>query len=594
VSDWSVVPDSSADWTVVRAPASPLIDGKAHPSSRRAAAGMSPGPREYSDEELGIDSGPQTVVTANHPEGELYKFGPAGPVHSMVDRYSLGAYGAALRLAKRIDEATGTQGGASAQALSDIEGYRATHPDVAAFTDAPAYIGAPTSAVAHGMERALPEVAHPLARAAKATLASGGTGAVIGGTEATMAGGDLNDVERAAEAGGIGGLMGGAAVATPLSLTNMAARAVLGSRGGQARQFLQGHGVEVGPTTPGRGGPMDTMATKGTSDADIGIQESVSARKGLGMLREDNRGIRAGIGIAKNRVADTPEAATTQDVTDIVAKMNEAASKIGVNDSVATKLKNEIGRITEAQGVGFNPDTDNYLLSQTEINDLRAKLMNMGGVGKSTDAKLRPLADAAMALQAITSEGPYADVNQRFEAEYARHGRAREQIGLSPTPSKKPGYSKQEISTVKNLIGRAGQNIKTSGSQKPELDAFKAENPDIGEEFARPEILRKRADIGFSLLPKRHGGLTERLGSGIGGLATVEAITHALSSGHFDLKTAAAAGALGLTMQNLPALEARLLYGPAAATAGLLQLEEPAILGAVPYLQAARNTMEKR
>ena len=226
-------------------------------------------------------------------------------------------------------------------------------------------------------------------------------------------------------------------------------------------------------------------------------------------------------------------------------------------------------------------DTDNYKLSETELNKLRRRLDKVAKTGESTAGDLQPLKDAANMVRQLVDQGPYADVNKQFSDEFTRYQTARSQLGINPKPTK-PGEAKGAVSTVKNLIGREGQNTITAGGQRQAFEDFKGNNPDIADEFARPEILRKRADISFHLLPQKHGGLIERTGSGIGGLATAEGIMHALGHGHFDLGNAAAAGALGLTLQNLPAIQARLLYRPAQTSL----LAAQALLGDIPQLAA--------
>lgn len=271
------------------------------------------------------------------------------------------------------------------------------------------------------------------------------------------------------------------------------------------------------------------------------------------------------------------------DVSDVVSKMREVADGIGVHDAQRAQLQNEIAAITKRQGADFNPETDNYFLSESDVNELRGKLDRLGKVGESTDAKLRPVQQAAHELRKITEAGPYGDVNRQFAEEYARHGRAREQLGLQPKTTKSR-TTKAEVSQVRNLITRNGQNTVTAGGQEPDLEAFRRENPNIAPETFKPELLRKRADISFHLLPQRHGGFIERTGNV--GLAApfIEAALHAAGHG-LGIGPTAGSVAAGLALQNLPAIQARLLYGPALSA----QAAEPLILGEIPLLAAARN-----
>lgn len=529
----------------------------------------------------------------------------SGAGNSLVDAATAGGYTGLLEAAANASRhpivsripGMGAVGDVADDVLGDVHRYRRDMPVAASITDVPAYLEGATvpGKVASGVFEALPEVETLGGRAAKAVVGGGATSALLSGANAAFHGASPQEFIEDVGRGGAVGTVGAAALAVPASMASAAAQAILNSKGGRTRQFLESKGVEVGPTTPGRGGRMDTMATRGTSDADIGIQESVSARKGLKMLRDESRANRAPIGADKARIEESGQGAGLHEVDDIVVKMRDAASRIGADDRAASALQSELRRIEEAQGQGFNPDTDGYFLSETQINDLKAKLDRLGGTGESADVRLKPLRDAAAQLRKITDVGPYADVNKRFADEYARSGRAREQLGLS-AKSKKAKDAKGEISTVKNLIGRAGQNTITAGGQRPELEAFRAENPAIAQEFDRPEILRKRADISFHVLPQKHGGLIERgtsaVGSGLMGGALAESLLHAISTGHLSPGQMAAAASLGFTMRNLPALSARLAYGPALAA----QAAEPLILGEVPMLAAARNAypMEER
>ncbi len=519
----------------------------------------------------------------------------AAPVNSLVDRATFGGYGAALHGATRLNEATGTTGPTLAsRTLEGIDRYRQEAPTLSRYTDAPAYFAAPAKAIAGGVERLLPQVANPLARAARATLASGGTGALMGGTEAAFNGEGLGEGAADAARAGAAGLLTGAAVAAPLSLSSLAARAVIGSRGGQARQFLEGKGVEVGPGTPGRGGPMDTMETRGTSDADIGRQAEVSARKGIDMLNEEQRGVQGALGRRIGSIAESPEGAQLRDVSSLVANAEAALHEFGTNPQAKSAIEDFLATTRAKQGQHFNPDVDSYFLTESDLNAARRDLDTAARTGLSNAAQFHPLREAANEARSMVNEGPFKEANADFSLEARRYQKSRRLLGLAER-NQKPEEPDAAVNKVKNLITRRGQNTVTSGGQEDRLRRFENRHPDIAEEFARPEILRKRADISLHLLPQRHGGLIDRTGSAIGGAAALEALAHAASAGHVDPSKVAAAALLGLGTQNINAINARFLYGPAQEA---LRLERPLFedvpLGGAALIGAARNSMEKR
>jgi hypothetical protein len=583
VSDWEVVPEAS-EWSIVEDDEGPPIwldkDKFRAAKEREANKYKSSGGLSALPEDLRAmmpqDMDPGTAVSA--------------PLLSMADRASFGLLRSGLRGATRINEATGTTGPTLAsRSLKAIEDYRHQAPTVSQYTDIPAYFTAPARALAGGIERALPHVATLPGRVAKATVAAGGTNAVMSGAEAANRGATISEVGEEALHGGGTGMVLGAGLATPLSLAGMAARAILGSRGGQARRFLESKGAEVGPGTPGRGPVIDTMATRGTSDADIGLQAEVSAKRGLDMLNEEKRGALGAVGRKIGRVAKSPEAARLNDASGIVADMEAALDDIDISPQSEQSLRSAIEKVRKAQGEGFNPETDPYLLSEADINKLKRRLDRAGKTGLSTDEATSPIRRAANETRAIVNEGPFAEANAEYARESKRYQESRKLLGINERP-KTPEESQAATSKVKNLITRRGQNTVTAGGQEDKLAQFESRHPDIADEFARPEILRKRADISFHLMPQKHGGLIDRTGSAIGGAAALEALSHLIGSGHISPGKMAAAAALGLTTQNINAINARLLYSPALEA---LRLEEP-ILGSVPQLQAARNSMEQR
>lgn len=584
--------DPLAAYISQKSPAPPVSANPASPEGRRFAAGKPPlprsmtGPADVSDVTI-----PQEFVPPNiGGAAARIRLGLPqlpGVINSALDRATFGGLTGVMRLSDKINTATG-RNPLYAPALADIEQYRVEHPLVSGWTDAPAYFTGPTNKVVQGAdavvraaESKLPAIVKSAMNAvprqaavARNLVTAGGAGATIGGANALTAGEPGAVPEAMAE-----GAQGAAALSVPLSVgaaaVGGAGRAITESRGGKARQYLESQGVEVSPTTPGRGGPMQSMVTTGTSDADIGAQGEASAKRGLGMLKEEKGAILGALGRRIGRVAETPQAAQMRDVTDVVTQMRDAVNELDTTPQARAAMGDLLQSVEAKQGAGFNPDTDNYLLSETDLNKLRRGLDRYAKTGTSTDASLGPLKSAAHETRSMVSEGPFADVNADYSKESKHYQASRRLLGINERP-RTPDETQAAVNKVKNAIIRRGQNTVTAGGQEGNLAEFEARHPDIGQEFAKPEILRKRADISFHLLPQ-HGGLIDRM-----------------TGGHRHA-AALLAGSIGgvtgivppLVMSNLPAIQARLLYGPALAA----QAAEPMLLGEVPQI-AARMMLE--
>lgn len=500
-----------------------------------------------------------------------------GPLNSMVDRYTLGAYGGALRGLSSLGEAANRAFGSDKESvfrapLRGMENYREfAHPITQALTDAPAYAAeGPLTALAGGLGRAAETAFRgPVLRTLATSL---GTSGIASASHAASEGGGPADIARAGiEGGAIGGAVGGGLAAAARGAQGLG-RMVTESRGGKARQLIEKHG---GTVSPGGVELQGDYVTKGTSDADIGAQAEASANKGLGMLRTEERAVKGAAGRQIGRVGESPAAGELVDVTDVMANMRAAAEDLGTDTGTAQKLHDAIGKIERQQGADFNPDTDNYFLTQNDANKLRRSLGRSGKSGISTDEKLNPLQRATSQVKDIVDQGPFAEANAEFAKEAKNYQQSRKLLGIAERP-KTPDESQAAISKVKNLITRRGQNTVTAGGQEGRLAEFEAKHPDIAQEFIKPELLRSKADISFHVLPQ-HGGLIQR---GIGA-----ALLHGLpqvAAGFTHSPGATAATLAGtLALQNAPAIAARFLYGPALSAQNIapLLLEAP-ILGA--------------
>lgn len=515
-------------------------------------------PREYSDEQLGLDSGPvkgKSVFGDISPSERLYNSGTA--VNSAIDRYSFGALGAVGRL-------LGDPGGIN----EGIEGYRAANPVLSGVTDAPAYLAeGPVRALAEGVDRLVPQAASGIGKLARSAT-TGGIGA--GGTAALQSAVHGDEPKQIAKNAGEATL-GGVGLGTGLGLLGRAGTAVMGSRGGQARQFIEQHGGEVSPLSSGKGKPYEQMDVSGTTDADIGAQAASSAEKGLGMLNQEKKGVLRSLGGTMSRINASPEGQQPRDVSSLIPQIQDALGEIDIASATEGDLQGAMAKIAAKQKPGFNPDTDPYMLSEADLNKLRRRLDRSARTGTSNDAALGPLKNAANEARSMVDEGPYKDANARYAKESNSFRESRRLLGISERP-RTPGEPKTAVDKVANLITRRGQNTVTAGKQEGDLAAFEQKHPEIGAELAKPGLLRKKADISFHVLPQRHGGLIDRTGSTVGAAATLDALASTMGHGHVSPAKLALGVAGGLTLQNLPAIQARMLYpGAKLAASGEAQ-----------------------
>src|SRR5688572_20338980 len=201
-----------------------------------------------SQEQVARDLNPRNIY---NPDFAEYL---ANPITSAVDRTTAGGLGALLRGAVDINQATGTtEPTLASRSLEGMEDYRRANPVASQYTDIPGYLnpaGAP-SRIAHGFSslarKALPGFAGTLGAAAA-------TGETLSGLDAMSQGDDdpMSILERAGSGGGAAlALVPGMAGAG--KLIGATGRAIQGSKGGKARQFLEQHGEDVGPRMQGMG-----------------------------------------------------------------------------------------------------------------------------------------------------------------------------------------------------------------------------------------------------------------------------------------------------------------------------------------------------
>lgn len=383
-----------------------------------------------------------------------------------------------------------------------------------------------------------------------------------------------------------GGALGGGVVGAGLGALGPLGRAVMSSKGGAARQFIEDRGGSVGPTTPGKGGPFDSMVTQGNTDADIGQQAAASADQGLDMLKAERESKLRPIGRQMEAIDNSAAGRAKVDVTDLVTKLEDARDSLKTTPDMRAKLTDQLALITKNQKPGFNPQVHNFELSESDVNAVKRMLATAGKVGKSTDATLIPAQQAASTARDLVDQGPYAQPNAQYAAESNRMRESRRLLGINERPMT-PEETRASVDKVKNRIVRRGQNTVTAGGQDADLEEFEQRHPDIGLELSKPALLRKKADLSFSLFPKAHGGLIDRTGSGVATAAAMDAVASLMGHGYSSPAKALTTAGLALALKNMPAIQGRLLY-PAAKG-----LADGSASKLIPLFAAARAAQER-
>lgn len=618
-----------------------------------APVNLHPRSESASDAELGID---ETHDQAVHklvadmmpPEPKLNP----GALNSLVDRGTFGAFGATLR-------ATGDVG----HAASGMDKYRAEHPVLSEITDAPAYLAeGPVQAIAKGVDALLPRVANPIAKIARTGLSTAATTGLQGGTDAASHGAGLGDSLRAGVRAAGSGLVGGTAMGAGTELLARGGTAVMNSRGGRARKFIEDNGGTVGVTSPGKGQPFDEMVTRGTTDADIGRQSVASAEKGLSMLNPKHAARLAPSGELMSRLDRSPagEEPRIEGIEPLYSTLNEEVNKVGAPPRTESTLgwaldemdKADAGRfrgqpeirkpiVTRARStddpmaaleavIGRPLDRaspaeiqqafktlrenerladaavragkpipervtqeaiapDPRSLKESELNRIRRGVSERGNVGTSVSGKDAGPREAAAMLRDLVNQGPYAEANREYAKGSFSNQKERRLLGITERRAG-PQETNATVEKVANLIGRRNQRTITAGKGIDRLEQFDRRQPEVGREFAKPAMLRAKGDLSFGMLPVSHGGMIDRLAS-VGGTGAVLNMA-ASALGHGAISPLKTMGLLGsaLTLRNAPAIQGRLLYGPAK---GALEGEGD-LLKLIPLLNAARHQETNR
>lgn len=274
----------------------------------------------------------------------------------------------------------------------------------------------------------------------------------------------------------------------------------------------------------------------------------------------------------------------------ILGRRLDQASPAEVQDAFRTLKANErladdalrAGKPVPDQQVQPEIPADPRTLKESELNSIRRGVSERGQIGKSVEGSHATERDAAGMLRDMVNEGPYREVNRDYSRAAFTNQKDRRLLGIAEN-RKGPQESRATVDKVANLIGRQGQQTITAGKSIDRTAQFKARNPEIGREFAKPSMLRAKGDLSFGVLPREHGGLIDRASSAVGGGVGVGLLMHAL--GHPSGANLGAV-ATALALRNAPAIEGRLL-APAAKYAA-----EGHFLRLNPLFQAVRARKE--
>lgn len=526
MSDWEVVPQAESDWAVVQGgepeeggPESFLSPETFKPSKGQRKFKNQTGPIEQVRETTRHEKTKYPTETADIL---------AAPGLSMFDRLTLGGLTGTMRLSNQINQEAGKEP-VFQRPLEAIEGYRANSPTLSQYTDIGGYLTGGPRAIASGVERIIPQVANPAAQAARATVAAGASSALTAGAESATRGDDTGEFLRETGRGAAGGIAVGAPLSAASALMGAGARAVLGSKGAKAREYLESRNQPL--TAPDTSDAAIGAAAQRTDEA---VKNRLQAYRGEVATQPYLEALDA----IPQSLADQPV-----NVTPIYRDLALAA-----NDPTNLRVADKLNLLVNMLG-------DRPLMTQQELNGLRQSLAGIAGVGETTAGKMAPLRRAYESVKALVDRGPYAEANRRFSGGIRDFDESLDMVGLrSTTNPDEPIAGNLRVASQ-----RQGQNTVTAGAdtERLDIDAFKAKHPELANVVDAPEILRNQGDLAFHAGPQGHGGLIERLTSSL----PLPAVITAAALGH-GWKGAAAAAAMA-AYANRNAIAGRVLYNPA-------------------------------
>lgn len=371
-------------------------------------------------------------------------------------------------------------------------------------------------------------------------------------------------------------------------LAGAAGRGVVNSRGGKARQFIESRGGKVGVADSGSGKPFETVIDdQGTKLGDLppddrGIGEA-SRSTAVHVLKDldDKFFENYGNPHSQNRarIAESPAGQARRDTTDVYMELKDLSRSARLNPSEQKAIKTllegmetgQYGRVTAVKGPDGKP-LITHKMTETELNDFRGMLQRMGNVGSAHPSSVPEdmIADVAGTVKGKVDEGPYAETNAFYNKGKSQLESSRNQLDLSSRPShsldparpapEAEGVSEPEVTKVANLLSRDKQTTVTAGVRNAKkVERFRQNHPQYSGELDKPELVRSKADLTFTAAGKKHGGLIDRMhplaGAGVG-LGMMPFVAD-------DAKAIIGGIASQLVLQNLPAINGRLLFNPA-------------------------------
>lgn len=432
--------------------------------------------------------------------------------------------------------------------------------------------------------------ANALGRVAAASGA-GAAGGGIGSMTADALQGDFSGMlDRAKTAAGVGAIFSGAPAAAGEAAQGVG-RAVVNSKGGQARQLIESEGGNVGPLTSGNKGPFapgGRLEGRKPNSRDIGTVSRESAVNILNRTEGDlSEALASPLGKKASLDAENKGHIV---VNDLVGEMQKLHGSEVLSDGEAGIVEGWLRRLDKYAVKVDGEPTGVYAMPPKKLNEFRTMLD--GATGTGTDpgtvakAKMQGVAGAARTL---VDQTDYAGPNKQIHEARNQYEGARRllrigdsQAGGAKTPE---GLPRGEVERVTQMMARQGQHTTTAGGQNASVDEGAAvpgqarENLDqLAEQFPQhktdvrmPQVLDAKGDLQFRMLPRTDsGGLMEKLRSGapaaLAGLAAGGGT--GIAAGH-PLLSALLGGATMGAVNSAPAIQGRLLYTPARATAAL-------------------------
>lgn len=335
------------------------------------------------------------------------------------------------------------------------------------------------------------------------------TGAVVG-TAGTAAGSAAQAGTEAVTSGHADEAFGRAkeAATSPWNLLGTVAGAAGGKLAARRAtnpdvRFLEERGVEVGPTTPGRGGAMDDpLVQEGITEGRVTEagrgRTAKAAQEGAASALEARETAASGkraTDVAAMEAAGGGQKAV--DITNIYDKATDMLLDRRLTSDVKARIQKEILDDLEQWKVtnAANPKQYKVSMPAAEAQKIKQKLQDMADFTASGKPDTRYAGLAGEAKTAVDKTG-YRDPNEAFHAEAndieqtRRALRIKDEFGKPISPNEERGMA--------NMLMRRGQDTGPSGLDigtdfKEALNKF----PELRRFVEAPELLIRRGRLEF-------------------------------------------------------------------------------------------------